>query len=150
MLELAQQITALIGPVVPYLLIGGTKAAEKAGEKLGADVWDKVKDIWKKLCSDKADHLGEIARDLAVDPENNEIKQAFAEEVKKLIEENPDLAIELASLVESQVIQNVLAEQNSSIKGVRQSTTGSGGVRMEVIARNGSSIEDVEQKHNAR
>lgn len=150
MLELAQQIAVLLGPAVPYLVIGGTKAAEKAGEKLGTEVWDKAKDIWQKLYSDKADNLGEIARDLAVEPEDNGIKQVFAEEIKKMIEENPSLAIELASLMESQVVQNVLAEQNSSIKGVRQSTTGGSGVHMEVIARNGSNIEDVEQKHNAR
>lgn len=150
MLELAQQIAVLLRPAVPYLVIGGTKAAEKAGEKLGNDVWNKAKDIWQKLCSDEADNLDEIARDLAVEPEDNGIKRAFAEEIKKLIEGNPGLAIELASLMESQVVQNILAEQNSSIKGVRQSTTGSGGVHMEVIAKNGSIIEDVEQKHNAR
>jgi len=149
MFELAQQVATFLGPSIPFLVIGSTKAAEKAGELIGSEGWEKAKAIWGKLRSDDDDKLEEIAKDLVFEPEDIEAKQDFLNEIVKVIENNPDIATDIASLMKSRVVQKVLAEQNSSIKGVRQNTTGGNNVSLEVIARDNSNIEDVEQKHNA-
>jgi hypothetical protein len=46
---LAQNLSTLLAPFLPYLLRAGEKAAEEAGKRIGTDAWEKVKSLWARL-----------------------------------------------------------------------------------------------------
>lgn len=122
MKQLAQRVTDFIEPVIPYLIIGSKKAAEEAVKKVGHDVWESKKKLWKKLYSREMLELKEAAGDMVVASSDPEVKQVLFQEILKLLEQDPDLAIEISSFMEDKVIQKILAEE-SSVRLVKQSST---------------------------
>lgn len=80
---------------------------------------------------------------------DNEIKQFFTQKVLQSLEKYPDLAEEIASMMENRVIQRVVARNSSFIENVKQNTSGITKVCQEVMA-DGSIIKGVEQTQNVR
>jgi len=120
--QLAQRVADFIEPVIPYLIIGSRKAAEEAGKKAGPDVWEVKKKLWEKLCSGERPELKEAAGDMVVAPSDPEVKQVLVQEILKSLDQDPDLAIEISSFMEGEVIQKIMAEE-SSVRLVKQSST---------------------------
>lgn len=111
--QLAQKVTDFIEPAIPYLIIGSKKAAIEAGKKVGPEIWEIKKNLWKKLCSRERSELKGAAGDLVVAPSDSEVKQVFVQEVVKLLEQDPDLAIEISRFMEDEIIQKIMARENS-------------------------------------
>lgn len=146
--QLAKSIAYSIEPVIPYLIVGTQKAAEEAGKKVGTDAWEKVKNMWGMICSKEKTELKEAAGNMVLSPADTEAKKTLIQEIRKLLEENPELAKEIESVMKDRVVQKIIAE-DSSIKNVRQNANGKNKIRQEVIARN-STVENLEQTQNAR
>lgn len=146
--QLAKTIVHFLEPFIPYLVVGTQKAAEEAGKKAGLDVLEKVKNMWGKLYSKEKPELKEAAGNLILSPADPEVKQTLIQEIRKSLEEDPDLAKEIESMMKDSVIQRIIAE-DSSVKNVKQNANGKNKVYQEVIARN-STVENVEQIQNAR
>ncbi|WP_048171627.1 hypothetical protein [Methanosarcina siciliae] len=146
--QLAQSVTKFLEPLVPYIIAGTKKAAEEAVKKVGSNVWEKGKSLWGKLYSKEQPELKEAAGDMVILPTDVEVKQNFTQEVQKTLENDPDLAREIETMMQDSVIQRVLANSNSKIEDVEQNAISN--VRQEVIATNNSSIKGVRQTQNAR
>lgn len=119
-------LTALLAPHLPTLLNLGGKAAESAASKIGADSWEAAKKIWDKL-SPNVEAKGDAkdaAKLLAAKPEDDARKSVFQQELKTLLEENPDLARAIAKILAEappeviagvQITQNVTGNENQVI-----------------------------------
>ena len=91
-------LTSFLLPFIPYLLKLGNKAVEKTtetvAEKFGENAWKKAQKIWSKLSpqlkqnSDFQDATDKVA----AKPESDARQAVFHEELKELLEKNPDLA----------------------------------------------------------
>jgi hypothetical protein len=42
---LAQDLTTLLGPFLPYLLKAGENAAEETGKQISTEAWERVKHL---------------------------------------------------------------------------------------------------------
>ncbi len=94
-------LTALLSPFLPYLVKAGEKAAEEAGQRLGGESWDWVKQIWNKL-SPKVEEkpvLKEVVQDVAANPQDEDYQAALRGQLKKLLKEDSTLEAELAQLL---------------------------------------------------
>lgn len=141
-LELAQKVVVFLLPILPYLLKVGEKATEEIGKKIGSEAWDKAKSLWGKLGrKDKVKTAAEAAVAL---PDNSAIQQGLETEIARALEEDTALREEVAEVVQSDVVQRVLAERGSRIADVEQSAQG-GPTRQEVIARDDSEVKGVKQ-----
>lgn len=80
---------------------------------------------------------------MVVLPTDVEVKQIFTQEVQKTLEKDPDLAKEIEDMMQDSVIQRVIAEINSKIENVEQNAISN--AHQEVIATNNSSIKGVRQ-----
>ncbi|HEY9697640.1 MAG TPA: CHAT domain-containing protein [Trichocoleus sp.] len=116
-------LTAFLAPFLPFLMKFGEKASEKAGEKFGESAWTKAMGIWSKLHPklEAKDDARIAAEQVATKPESEARKAVFQEELDTLLKENPDLAKEIARILQedapdgtpgNQVIQNVTGGQN--------------------------------------
>lgn len=112
--QLAQKVSDFIEPVVSYLVIGSKKAAEEACKKVGYDVWKSKKDLWEKLFSRENTELREAAGDMVVAPSDPEVKKVLVERILKLLEQDPDLAIEISSFMDNEIVQKILEEENKT------------------------------------
>lgn len=100
--ELAQSVTSLLVPLLPYWLKAGEKAAEEAGKRLGGKAWDKVEALWNKLrpkVEAKPSAL-EAAQDVAKTPTDADAQAALRMQLRKLLAEDKALAQEIARLME--------------------------------------------------
>jgi hypothetical protein len=95
-------LTALLTPCLPFLMKLGQKAAESASSKIGEDTWNTAKKIWDKLhLKIEAKEDARIAaQQLAARPDSETRKALFQEELETLLEENPDLADEIAQILQ--------------------------------------------------
>ena len=95
-------LTALLSPCLPFLMKLGQKAAESASGKIGEDTWNTAKKIWDKLQPQiEAKEDAKIAAEqLAAKPESEPRKAVFQEELETLLKENPDLADEIAQILQ--------------------------------------------------
>lgn len=90
--------TAATAFLSPYLVKAGEKAAETVGEKLPevvGKVWNAIMATFKgKPAAEEA------SKDLVANPENEDNHAAFRKELRKVLEAEPTLAIELTRLLE--------------------------------------------------
>jgi len=126
--QLAQKVTDFIEPVIPYLVIGSKKAAEEAGKKTGPEVWEVKKKLWVKLCSRERPELKEAAGDMVIAPSDPEVKQVLIQTLISSFEKDPDLAREISSFMEDELIQRMRAEQgmraeDCSVKLIKQNSS---------------------------
>lgn len=109
--QLAQTVTDFIEPVIPYLVIGSKKAAEEAGKRVGAEVWELEKQLWGKLCLREWHELKEAAGDLVIAPSDPGLKQVLVREILKSFEKDPDFSKEISVFMEDELIRKLTAEQ---------------------------------------
>lgn len=93
-------LTAFLSPFLPFLKALGEKAAEEAGKKFGVDAWEKAKAIWGKLLPkvEAKASAQEAAEDLAKAPEDEDAQAALRQQLKKLLNEDSNLANEISRL----------------------------------------------------
>lgn len=114
--QLAQSIMEIIAPALPYLIIGGKKAAEEAAKKMGSDAWEKAKTLWEKLTPRMKSRAKEAARDVAASPDDPELRAALREQVKEILSDDPYLAEDLGLLVTAQQKVSDLCGQATTVK----------------------------------
>ncbi|KKG17004.1 hypothetical protein EO98_18800 [Methanosarcina sp. 2.H.T.1A.6] len=128
MRQLAQKVTDFIEPVVPYMVIGSKRAAEEAVNKVGPAVWELKKKLWEKLFSRDRPELKEAAGDLVIAPSDPEVKQVLIRAIINSFEKDPDLAKEISSFMEDELIQRMIVEQrmrteDGSVKLIKQDSS---------------------------
>ncbi|MDM9583670.1 CHAT domain-containing protein [Nostoc sp. GT001] len=99
-------LVRFLTPCLPFLLNVGNKAVEGASQKLGEDVWRKATVVWSKLqpkVEGKAAAL-EAAKDVANDPEDEDLQTALRVQLKKILEGEPTLAAEIAQILSEKSI----------------------------------------------
>ncbi|MEM9927351.1 MAG: CHAT domain-containing protein [Cyanobacteria bacterium P01_D01_bin.50] len=117
-------LVKFLAPCLPFLLNVGNKAVEGASQKLGEDVWRKGTAIWSKLqpkVEAKAATL-EAAKDVADDPEDEDLQTALRVQLKKILSAEPELAAEIAKILEEPVPQPAGDNIQMSGKSYDQST----------------------------
>jgi transketolase len=101
-------LTKLLAPCLPYLLklggIAAEKTAEKAGETIAPDIWEKANKIWSKLGTkvESKEELKVAAEQVAAKPESPARQAVFQEELEILLKENPNLAEEIAKILQEE------------------------------------------------
>jgi len=95
---LAQQLTAFLAPLLPYLLKAGEKAAEELGKKAVGGVWEQAKALWARLREKK--RVATAAEAAAALQDNPALREALREEIARALAEDPVLAAEVARLWE--------------------------------------------------
>jgi hypothetical protein len=119
-------LTAFLAPFLPALTQLGEKAAGKMAEKFGEDAWTKAKALWARLSPqvEAKEAAREAVIDLANAPENEDLQTALRVQLKKLLDQNQALAVEVAQLFQApgprgtpatQIIQNVTGDRNQVI-----------------------------------
>ena len=144
--EIARQVAPFLAPFLPYLLKAGEKAAEEAGRKLGAAAWEQAQALWARLRPkvEARPALKEAVADAAANPRDEDALAALRLQLRKLLEEDPALQEEVLRLMQSEVVQRVLAEGGSQIRDVVQEAEG-GPTTQEVHACQSSTVENVRQ-----
>jgi hypothetical protein len=144
--EIVRQIVQFLAPFLPYLLKAGEKAAEEAGRKLGAAAWEQAQALWARLRPkvEARPALKEAVADVAANPQDEDALAALRLQLRKLLEEDPALQEEVRRLMQSEVVQRVLAEGGGQIRDVVQEAEG-GPTTQEVQARQSSTVENVRQ-----
>lgn len=100
---LASTLTSLLAPALPYLIKFGEQAGTEASKKISLDAWDQAKTLWDKLRPrfEKKPAAQEAANDVADDPSNEDAQAALRQQLKKLLVEDSDFALELAKVLAS-------------------------------------------------
>lgn len=95
-------LTSFLAPFLPYLMNLGNKAAETAAGKLGEDALNKAKAIWEKLQPkvEAKEAAKEAAEDVAAAPEDEDSLASLRKQLKKILENDPALAKEIAFLMQ--------------------------------------------------
>ena len=100
---LASTLTSLLAPALPYLVKFGEHAGTEASKKISLDAWEQAKTLWDKLRPrfEKKLAAQEAANDVAGDPSNEDAQAALRQQLKKLLVEDSDFALELAKVLAS-------------------------------------------------
>jgi MoxR-like ATPase len=104
-LGMAQSAVEIMAPALPFLIMGGKKAVEEAGRKIGSDAYDKAKSIWDKVNSNKK--IQEAAKDVSVSPENEANRLKLAKQLEDLFIEREDIAEQVNGVLKIQVAQKI-------------------------------------------
>lgn len=93
-LTLATHLQAAIAPFLPFLMSGGEKAAEIAGEKFGTAAWQQAQALWERLRPRVEGHPAalEAARDVSLAPDDADARAALRLQLRKLLQEDPEFA----------------------------------------------------------
>ncbi|NEO15728.1 MULTISPECIES: hypothetical protein [unclassified Moorena] len=94
-------LVKFLAPCLPFLLKAGNKVVEGALQTLGEDVWRKATAVWGKLQPKlEAKPLAKgAAEELANSPDDPDALDALQRQLKKLLEQEPELARDLAELL---------------------------------------------------
>lgn len=99
---LAGVLTAALRPFIRGFRSKGDDLMEDAGRRTAESAHDLAKRIWSKLDPEvqKTPSAIEAADELAVAPTDDDAAAVFRVQIRKLLERDPNLARELAHLVE--------------------------------------------------
>lgn len=113
---LASALTTVLGPLMPYLLKAGEKAADEAGKAVAGQSWEWAKSLWAKLEPkvEAKEAALEAAQDVAESPDDKDSKGALRKQLRKLLTEDQSLAEEVSRLLEQGGI-NVSASGDRSV-----------------------------------
>lgn len=110
-------LTAFLTPFLPFLIKFGEKSAESVASKFGEDSWNKAKKVWDKLqpkVEAKEDAKSAVNL-VSTDPEDEDYRKVFQKQLKKLLDEDQELAEAITKIFEekpattgaTQIEQNV-------------------------------------------
>lgn len=121
---LMQTVITYILPALPFLTGLGTKAAEKAAEEIGADVWETAQGVWNKLSPsiEEKPAAAEAVRDAAENADDEDTVAALRHQLKKILTEKPELAEELSAQLAD--VQLPAAGNYVNVSGSRNVTAG--------------------------
>ncbi len=97
-------LVKILAPCLPFLMTVGNKAVEGASQKMGEDAWNKAKALWAKLQPKvKAKEAAkEASGDVAQNPEDEDSQAALRVQLKKILSADPELAAEIAQILQSE------------------------------------------------
>ena len=100
---LAESLTAFLSPALPYLLKVGEKSIDKIGEKLGAEVFEKACELWKKLSPRVKERTAamEAAEEVAKAPQHTDAQAGLRLQLEKLLSADLQLAADIAHVLET-------------------------------------------------
>ncbi len=140
-IELAGRIIAVLAPAAPYLM----KAAEGAAGKMGADAWQRARELYDKLRErfrqDKNDKAAQTIELFIADTDTFE--GALGKLLVTTLAQHPQWAEEIRALLDEPSLQEIIARNRSHLERVTQSLSGSGTQRIE---SDDSTLIDVKQK----
>lgn len=121
---LTQTIITYLLPALPFLTTLGTKAAEKAAEEIGADVWETAQGLWGKISPsvDEKPNAAEAVEDAAKNADDEDTVAALRHQIKKILTEKPELADELAAMLAD--VQPPSSGNIVNVSGSRNVTAG--------------------------
>lgn len=100
--QVAATATAVLTPLLPYLVKAGEKAAEEAGQKIGATALDKAKALYeairKKFAGDA--YAEETLKRAAEKPDSEGRRAAVAEVLAEKAEADQEFGQQLAQLTQ--------------------------------------------------
>lgn len=135
---LAQQLSQIITPFIPYLVKGGIEAGKSAAGKIGELAtekgWDKAQALWSKI-SGHSD-VKKAAETLAKLPEDADALAALRLQIKLVLDSNADLVA---------AIENLLSEHHEtrhvSTQGSRSITIGGNSNNSVIITGDNNKVE---------
>lgn len=115
-------LTALLSPCLPFLM----KAAESASEKIGEDAWNKAKKIWDKLHPkiEAKEDVKSAVNLVSTDPEDEDYRKVFQKQLKKLLDEDQELATAIAKIMQEGTEATSGTEINQTINNTKGQVTG--------------------------
>lgn len=127
----------LIAPFLPHLIkLGGkatTTATDAIAKKFGEAAWTKAQTLWQRLhpSIEASPDLKDATEKAAAKPDSAPRQAVFQEELETLLTQNPDLAKDLAQILNQdapdgtpsiQIVQNVTGNNNQTIGQVQGGT----------------------------
>jgi hypothetical protein len=131
---LAEALVIALAPVLPHLVTGGTEAVKAAGKKVGEEAVELGRKLWARLrkpveATPRA--LG-AAEEVAEAPDDDDARAGMRRQLMKILEADPDLASEVAKLLEAAgrgtSYQATLSGSGAIAQGPGAVAAGAGGV----------------------
>jgi len=103
-------LTAFLAPFLPYLIRAGERAAGKAADVLGDEAGGFAKTIWERLKPgvEKKPAAQEAAEEVAAHPDDADALAALRLQLRKLLEEDEELARDLTQIWQEAQAANVV------------------------------------------
>jgi hypothetical protein len=100
---LADTLTTFLAPAMPALVSGGGELVKEAGEKLGKDGPEMLKELWAKLRPKVAEKSSadEAVHDVVKAPEDVDAQAVLRVQLRKILEADSSLAAEIAQILEA-------------------------------------------------
>ena len=94
-------VTAVLAPALPYLLRTGDQLASQAADRLGEHTWNLATRLWERLADAVRGRPAaeEVVQDVAANPQDADARAALVYQVRKLVQEDPELAEALEELI---------------------------------------------------
>ena len=110
-------LTTFLAPFLPYLLKKGEQAADAAIERFGQAAWKRAQALWAKLRPKVEDKEAarEATEDVAAAPDDELARSALQLQLRKLVADDPDLAAELAELLEDGRRAGIMADNGAVV-----------------------------------
>ncbi|BDI32605.1 hypothetical protein CCAX7_46560 [Capsulimonas corticalis] len=147
-IHLASQATAIITPHLPAITAYVAGEAGKAAVGKGIDgAFDAAKSLWDAVSAKFAKHpkAEKAASDLTSDPTDLDYQSTFASKLAEVLAAEPDLVTELKHLLESPIVQRIVAD-DATVRDTQQIATSVAKSRQEIIAHSGAVVERVKQQ----
>ncbi len=138
-------LTVFLSPFLPFFMKLGGKASEKVAEKFGEDAWNKAKAIWSKLhpAVETKKDLKAAVEQVAAKPESDDRKVVFQKELATLLKDNPELAAEIAKILQEDTSNSKPGNQSNQTIGQFSGGTAIGNVQGSVFNIADSSITNL-------
>ena len=110
-------LTTFLAPFLPYLLKKGEQAADAAIEHFGEAAWKRAQALWGKLRPKVEDKEAarEATEGVAAAPDDELAPSALPLQLRKLVADDPDLAAELAELLEDGRRAGIMADNGAVV-----------------------------------
>jgi hypothetical protein len=114
-------LVSFLAPLLPLLIKAGGTASEELGKEVSNDVWEKAKEIWKRISPkvSKKPTLQAAVDDVAQSPEDPDFQTVLKVQLEKLFEQEPSLLKDI-----SQILQEYEAAKDSSSTQINQQIHG--------------------------
>lgn len=100
---LADTLTAVLAPAMPYLVSGGGELVKEAGKTLSEKAPEWIKELWAKLRPkvDEKPSATEAVQDVAKAPDDADAQASLRLQLRKILEADASFAAEIAKLLEA-------------------------------------------------
>ena len=100
---LADALMIVLAPALPHLVAGGTEAVKAAGKKLGEEGVGLARKLWDLLQGqvEESPRAQGAAAEVAESPEDADARAGLRRQLLKILEADPELASEVAKLLDS-------------------------------------------------